>query len=79
MQRPPAKKSNHPTLSHDAIAREAFRIYQSRHGAPGDPVADWFEATRIVTARNTAKAPRVAQAEAAAGGNVRRSRRRQRR
>ena len=81
MQRRPAKKSTSQpkNLSHDAIAREAFRIYQSRHGAPGDPVADWFEATRIVTGRSTTTAPRAAEAKASANSGGRRDSRHQRR
>jgi hypothetical protein len=65
-------------VSQDEISREAFRIYQSRHGAPGDPVADWFEAERVVTARHAINAPRAAQAEAAAGGRNRRNNNRRR-
>ena len=42
---------------HDEIAHEAFKLYQSRHGAPGDPVADWFEATRIVLAERSGGMP----------------------
>jgi hypothetical protein len=62
----------------DEISREAFRIYQARHGAPGDPVADWFEAERIVMARAVSKAPRAAEAQAEAlegGSGGRRARR----
>jgi hypothetical protein len=80
-----AKKPATATIPHDDVAREAFKLYQSRHGAPGDPVADWFEATRIVNARvtvtKTAPAPKAMTAEAAANGGSRsraRSRRRSR-
>ena len=68
-------KNPAPASSQDAISREAFRIYQSRHGAPGDPIADWFEAERIVLARATKTAPRAAEAEAPprkGGGRTRR-------
>jgi hypothetical protein len=74
----PAKKSSAPArsvpaVSHDEVSREAFRIYQARHGAPGDPVADWCEAERIVLARRSAaNPPRAAEAQAAAGSNGRR-------
>jgi hypothetical protein len=64
-----------PTVSRDDIAREAFKLFQARHGAPGDPVADWFEAERIVMARATTPAPREAAAAAAKGGNGRGGRR----
>jgi DUF2934 family protein len=63
------KTASNPSVPHDEIAREAFKIYQARHGAPGDPVADWFEATRIVTSRTTPRAPKVASAQAAAGNS----------
>lgn len=52
--------------SQDEISREAFRIYQARHGAPGDPVADWFEAERVVMSRAGSKSPRAAEAHAEA-------------
>jgi hypothetical protein len=59
-------------MSHDEVAREAFKMFQARHGAPGDPVADWFEAERRVKARlggnlGAKPAPRAAEANAAAG------------
>lgn len=61
------------TVSRDDVAQEAFKMFQARHGAPGDPVADWFEAEKIVRARVEAKAPKAPKsAEAAAGaGNGR--------
>jgi glycosyltransferase involved in cell wall biosynthesis len=31
---------------HDDIRRRAYEIYLGRHGAPGDPVADWLQAER---------------------------------
>jgi hypothetical protein len=58
-----------PAYSQDEVSREAFRIYQARHGAPGDPVRDWCEAERIVIARAAANASRAAQVEATAGSN----------
>jgi hypothetical protein len=67
-------------VSRDEVAQEAFKMFQARHGAPGDPVADWFEAEKIVRSRIEAKAPKAAQAAAAAGngrnGGRRSSRRR---
>ena len=63
-------------VSHDEVAREAFKMFQARHGAPGDPVADWFEAEKRVKARlggnlggnlGAKPAPRAAEANAAAG------------
>jgi Protein of unknown function (DUF2934) len=69
MSRPSPKNpasSKNDTVSRDEIAREAFKMFQARHGAPGDPVADWFEAEKIVRARTTAKPARAAQAQAQA-------------
>jgi glycosyltransferase involved in cell wall biosynthesis len=34
------------TLPHDDVRRRAYEIYLARHGAPGDPVADWLQAER---------------------------------
>jgi Protein of unknown function (DUF2934) len=79
MRRRHAPKNTAPTniakpaaVSHDEVAREAFQMFQARHGAPGDPVADWFEAEKRVKARLGSKpgakpAPRAAEANAAAG------------
>jgi hypothetical protein len=83
MARRPAQ--NNSPVSRDEVAREAFRIFQSRNGAPGDPVADWFQAEQAVRSRTPtrtpANAPRSNQAEAAAGsrGSNRRNRRGNRR
>jgi hypothetical protein len=64
-----------PAVSQEEISREAFKLFQARHGAPGDPIADWFEAERIVRSRAQAAKPRVAAASASAGGGrARRSR-----
>jgi hypothetical protein len=61
-------------VSRDEIAQEAFKMFQARHGVPGDPVADWFEAERVVRSRIESKAPKAAQAAAAAtAGNSRNS------
>ena len=62
-------------VSRDEIAQEAFKMFQARHGVPGDPVADWFEAERIVRSRIEANAPKAAQAAqaAATSGNSRNS------
>ena len=49
-------------------------VFQARHGAPGDPIADWFEAERIVRSRTQAAKPRAAAASASAGGGGRRAR-----
>lgn len=38
----PAPGTGEP--SPDEIRRRAFEIYQSRHGSPSDPVADWLRA-----------------------------------
>jgi hypothetical protein len=78
MTRPASNKSATP--SRDDVAREAFRIFQSRNGAPGDPVADWFAAEQIVRSRTTTKnQPRAMQAQAAAGGRNRNGNNRRRR
>jgi hypothetical protein len=68
-----------PQVSQDEIAREAFRIFQSRNGAPGDPVADWFAAEKTVRSKTLANGARSAQASAAAGGGGRNANRRNRR
>lgn len=34
----------------DRIRRRAYEISQARHGAPGDPVADWTQAERELRA-----------------------------
>jgi hypothetical protein len=69
----PSSRSPSPVLSNDEVAREAFRLYQARHGAPGDPVADWFEAERIVRSRQAPAAPKAAEAAAGRGGSTRRT------
>ena len=75
MQRPQKNRQSSPARSaarpsQEEVSREAFKIYQSRHGAPGDPVADWYQAERIVMSRISGKSPRQAQAS---GGRPRRS------
>lgn len=39
---------NSPT--EEEIRVRAYMIYLSRNGAPGDPVADWFQAERELNA-----------------------------
>ena len=65
----PRSAVHNPTISRDDVAREAIKLFQARHGAPGDPVADWFEAERIVKARMVAPPTRQAEAAAARGSN----------
>jgi hypothetical protein len=74
--KPIAKAAN---ISRDEVAQEAFKMFQSRHGAPGDPVADWFEAEKIVRARVETKPPKAAEAAAAAGNGRNGARRHSRR
>jgi hypothetical protein len=38
------------TITQEDIARRAYDIYASRGYAPGDPVADWYEAERQLRA-----------------------------
>lgn len=33
-----------PTPSHEAIARRAFELYESRAGSSGDEISDWLRA-----------------------------------
>lgn len=42
-----------PTITQptrDDIARRAYEISQQRHGQPGDPLSDWLQAERELTA-----------------------------
>jgi Protein of unknown function (DUF2934) len=78
-RRPPQISQNRnspPSVSRDEIAREAFRIFQSRNGAPGDPVADWFQAEQTVKSRVFGAPTRATQAsgaQSAAGRNAARN------
>jgi hypothetical protein len=53
----------------EEIRRRAYLFYLDRHGAPGDPVADWLRAERELTAE-------TAHADASNGGNGSASRKR---
>ena len=83
-RRPPQMSQNRnspPSVSRDEIAREAFRIFQSRNGAPGDPIADWFQAEQTVKSRTLGTPARGNQPSAAgrnAARNVARNRNRRR-
>ena len=55
------------TVSQDAVAKEAYRIYLARNGTPGDPVNDWFQAERNVRASlQSAAAQRIGKTPNAA-------------
>ena len=71
-------RNSTPSVSRDEIAREAFRIFQSRNGAPGDPVADWCQAEQSVKARVFGTPTRAGQTTSAAGRNAARNRARRR-
>jgi hypothetical protein len=71
-------RNSPPSVSRDEIAREAFRIFQSRNGAPGDPVADWCQAEQTVRSRMFGTPTRAARASSAAGRNAARNRARRR-
>ena len=41
---------NDAHTTNDDIRLRAYQLYVERHGAPGDPVADWLRAERELTA-----------------------------
>ena len=48
---------SHPQPTYDQMAARAYAIYQERGGAEGDPLNDWVQAERELTAVATAEAP----------------------
>ncbi len=44
------RKAAKPAPTHDEIAARAYQIYQERGYAPGDPMQDWLQAERELSA-----------------------------
>ena len=55
-KRPRRAWKTEPT--HDQIAVRAYQIYQERGYAPGDPMRDWLQAERELTAPKPKKTSR---------------------
>jgi hypothetical protein len=60
----PRKAAALPAPTHDEIAARAYQIYQERGYTPGDPMQDWLQAERELTAaaakpKRAARKPRV--------------------
>ncbi|MBI3001433.1 MAG: DUF2934 domain-containing protein [Deltaproteobacteria bacterium] len=51
----PARSAVAGTSLRERIAKKAYEIYERRGGQPGDEVADWLEAERLVQAETKAE------------------------
>ena len=52
------RKAAKPAPTHDQIAARAYEIYQERGYTPGDPMQDWLQAERDLSAAKPKKASR---------------------
>ena len=57
----PRKRATKKAPTSEQIQQRAYEIYLEREGAPGDPLSDWIQAERELTAR---KATRIAKPKA---------------
>lgn len=48
---------HHAQPTHEQIAARAFAIYQERAGTAGDPLSDWVQAERELTAVAASEPP----------------------
>jgi hypothetical protein len=61
-----SKTTSKKLSTHEQIELRAYEIYLERHGAPGDPLADWVRAEREVMAVAKPKRPSKKAAAAVA-------------